>query len=109
MRCRCTDIAKVTKDIERCSTAQKGLGKLAQADATLTGSAGRLSSALAGCATPKNLSSLTSKASQLDKTVASKRSSMDKSLASEVTRLKARLTTLRSEDKAYHATPPAGS
>ena len=109
MRCRCADITKVQSDIDTCISAQSGIGKLSQADSTLANDARLLSGALAATVTPKNISSLTSKAGQLDTTISSKRSSMYQKLTDEISTLKDYLSQLKTEDRSYHATHPSGS
>jgi hypothetical protein len=106
MRCRCADIKKVNHDIDTCNSAESDVGKLSQFDDTLANDARLLSSSLGSTATPKNLSSLTSKASQLDKNLASKRLSLTGAISSKKKQLNDQLTSLQSEDRSYHGTHP---
>ena len=102
MRCRCSDLAKTDRDIETLQRATSQAGKLAQLDGTLTSSAASLSSALGATATPKNLSSLTSQARQLDRTISSKRGALTEAITDKMRMLKDYRLILHSEDRSYH-------
>jgi hypothetical protein len=102
MTCYCKEITKLEKDISTLESMSSKLGSLVTSNTTNKTTLKTLAAATTACVAPQNASVLTDKLENLGNKTATGTQGMKGRVSGEITRLKAKLSQRKAQDKLHH-------